>query len=121
MHLTFQDMMFLKSRFFVWNVYVLSNLGLNQDAYEKNMLYIRKKNQRLAYQSQETWRIGLENRHAYRKILSVTTTESRTYELISQQSKESRTLACTTLLFPMEDPVNCDSKKNYGKIRAPFY
>lgn len=43
MHLTFQDMMFLKSRFFVWNVYVLSNLGLNQDAYEENMLYIRKK------------------------------------------------------------------------------
>lgn len=35
--------MFLKSRFFVWNVYVLSNLGLNQDAYEENMLYIRKK------------------------------------------------------------------------------
>lgn len=44
MHLTFQDMMFLKSRFFVWNVYVLSNLGLNQDAYEEKMLYIRKKN-----------------------------------------------------------------------------
>lgn len=29
--------MFLKSRFFVWNVYVLSNLGLNQGAYEENM------------------------------------------------------------------------------------
>lgn len=34
--------MFLKSRFFVWNVYVLSNLGLNQDAYEENMLYIKQ-------------------------------------------------------------------------------
>lgn len=42
MHLTFQDMMFLKSRFFVWNIYVLSNLGLNQDAYEENMLYIKQ-------------------------------------------------------------------------------
>lgn len=34
--------MFLKSRFFVWNVYVLSNLGLNQDAYEENIVIYKQ-------------------------------------------------------------------------------